>query len=122
MTWFNKREKQRMEILKSYVPTSKAQLLQLAMMYGDGDLKKAQELFDFYSRNLNLPDFDPANPNFFQRAGKTVGGLMGWLKDNQGDLINGYQFVSTLIQNKGVLPSGFGAAIEEAAEPLEDIN
>ena len=110
-----------MEFIQHYVPTSKAQLLQVAMYYHNGDLQKAQEMFDFYDRNLNLPDFDPVEPTFMQQMKQTAGGLFDWIKTNQTDLVNGYQFVQQLIQNKGVLPS-IVADTEETADPLPEIN
>lgn len=110
-----------MEFIQHYVPTSKAQLLQVSMMMSNGDTKKAQELFDFYNKNLNLPDFDPVPPTLLQQAKDTAGGLFAWFKENQNEVVNGYQFISTLIQNKGILPTA-SAETEEAAEQLEDIN
>lgn len=110
-----------MEFIQHFVPTSKAQLLQVAMFMNNGDMKKAQEMFDFYNKNLNLPDFDPVPPTFFQQAKDTAGGLMAWIRENKDELAEGYQVISTLIQNRGLLPSA-AAGAEEAAEPLEDIN
>lgn len=121
MIWFNTEKRKKMEFIQHYIPTSKAQLLQTAMMMSNGDLEKAQEMFDFYNKNLNLPDFDPIPPTFFQQAKDTAGGFMAWIKENQNELLNGYQFISTLIQNKGILPT-IATDAEEAAEPLEDIN
>lgn len=121
MIWFNNEKRKKMEFIQHYIPTSKAQLLQVAMYMSGGDTQKAQELFDFYNKNLNLPDFDPVPPTFFQQARDTAGGLMAWIKENQNEIVNGYQFISTLIQNRGILPTAATAA-EEAEEPLEDIN
>lgn len=120
MIW-NNEKRRKMEFIKHYIPTSKAQLLQMAMYLSDGDMKRAQELFDFYNKNLNLPDFDPVPPSFFQQAKDTAGGFMAFIKENKDDLLNGYQVVSTLIQNRGILPAAFTGA-GEAEEPLEDIN
>jgi hypothetical protein len=117
MLWFNKQKKEKMEFLKNYVPTSKAQLIQASLYYGEGDLKKAQEMFDFYSKNLNLPDFDPVDPSFMQKFKTNASGIFSWFKENQGDLVQGYQIVQSIIKNKGVILT------EEAAEaPLESIN
>jgi len=121
MIWFNTEKRKKMEFIQHYIPTSKAQLLQTAMMMSNGDMEKAQELFDFYNKNLNLPDFDPVPPTFFQQAKESAGGFMAFIKEHQDELLNGYQFISTLIQNKGILPT-IATDAEEAAEPLEDIN
>ena len=118
MLWFNKERKQKMEFIQNYVPTSKAQLLQVAMYFNKGDIQKAQEMFDFYARNLDLPDFDPIQPTFMQQVKSGASDLFSWIKENQGDIVNGYQFVQSVIANKGVLPP----VSDVTDEPLPDIN
>ena len=76
MLWFNKDKKKKMEFIQNYVPTSKAQLLQVAMYFNKGDIAKAQEMFDYYSKNLNLPDFDPVSPTFMQQVRQCDGFLL----------------------------------------------
>ena len=105
-----------MEFIQNYVPTSKAQLLQVAMYFNKGDVQKAQEMFDFYNKNLNLPDFDPIAPTFMQQVKSGASDLFSWFKDNQGDIINGYEMIRSVIANKGIV-----APIVED-EPLPDIN
>lgn len=117
MLWFNKKKKQKMEFIQNYVPTSKAQLIQVAMMYNNGDLKKAQEMFDFYSKNLDLPDFDPVAPTFMQQMKVGASDVFSWIKENKGDIVKGYQLVQSIIKNNGELP--FDAP---ASEPLPPIN
>ena len=107
-----------MEFIQSYIPTSKAQLLQVAMMYSNGDLAKAQEIFDFYSKNLYLPDFDPVAPTLMQQIKTNASSIFTWFKENQGDLIQGYQMIQSIIQNKGVLPT----LAEETTEEIPNIN
>ena len=117
MLWFNKEKKKKMEFIQNYVPTSKAQLIQVAMMYNKGDLAKAQEMFDFYNKNLNLPDFDPVAPTFMQQVKSGASELFEWIKENQGDIVNGYEYIRSVIVNKGEVP-----AAEAPVEPLPDIN
>ncbi len=117
MVWFNREKKRKMEFLQSFVPTSKAQLIQASMMYSNGDLQKAQEMFDFYAKNLELPDFDPIAPTFMQQVKSNASDIFSWIKDNRDDIINGYGFISSIIQNRGVLPT-----VADDAEPLAPIN
>lgn len=115
MLWFNSKEKRKkMEFIQNYVPTSKAQLLQVSMFFNKGDLQKAQEMFDFYSKNLDLPDFDPVSPTFLQQVKSGASDLFSWIKDNQGDLVQGYQFIRSVIGSKGAVPL--------PDEPLPSIN
>jgi hypothetical protein len=122
MKWFTtKKQREKMEFIQHYVPTSKAQLLQVAMYYHGGNMEKAQEMFDFYNKNLELPDFDPVEPSIMQQVKQTAGGLFNWIKTNQGDLITGYQYIQQLIQNHGVLPT-IATDDEQTADPLPEIN
>lgn len=121
MLWFNKDKKKKMEFIKNYVPTSKAQLLQVTMFYCKGDLKKAQEMFDFYNANLNLPDFDPEAPTLMQQIKTNASGIFSWFKENQEDIVQGYQFVSSIIKNKGVLPT-VGSPLPNEGSPIPNIN
>ena len=118
MLWFNKERKKKMEFIQNYVPTSKAQLLQVAMYMNKGDIQKAQEFFDFYSKNLDLPDFDPVSPTFMQQVKTGATDIFSWIKENQGDIIKGYEFVRSVIENKGALP----VAPDLSGEPAQSIN
>lgn len=108
-----------MEFVKNYIPTSKAQLLQVAMYYCKGDIAKAQEMFDFYAKNLDLPDLDPVPPTFIKQVKTGASDIFSWIKENQNDLVQGYQLIYSIIKNKGALPIAPEAA---AAEPLPPIN
>lgn len=109
-----------MEFIQSYIPTSKAQLIQAAMWYHKGDMQKAQEMVDFYTKNIpNLPDFDPVHPSFMQQVKSNATSLFTFLKENQGDLINGYQIIQSIIQNKGIIPQ-VAEATEEALPPINE--
>ena len=115
MLWF-KEKKKRMEFIQSYIPTSKAQLIQVAMWYHKGNVEKAQEMVDFYTKNMSLPDFDPIQPTFMQQMKGSVSELYSWIKENQSDLIQGYQFIQSVIKNKGELP------LMSDGNPLPNIN
>ena len=117
MLWFNSKErKKKMEFIQNYVPTSKAQLIQVAMYMNKGDVQKAQEFVDFYAKNLDLPDFDPVSPTFMQQMKSGVSDLYAWIKENQSDIVQGYQFIQGIVKNKGIVP------IVEAETPLPPIN
>ena len=105
-----------MDFLKNFVPRSKAELIQVAMYMNKGDVAKAQEFVDFYANNLNLPDFEPAPTTFMQDLKANANGLFSWIKENQGDLMQGYQFIQSIIKNKGAIPA------VEAETPLPPIN
>lgn len=122
MIWFNsKHKRKRMEFIQKYVPTSKAQLIQVAMWYHRGNIEKAQEMVDFYTKNMELPDFDPVAPTLFQQMRGGASELFSWIKENQSDLVQGYQFIQSIIKNKGeVVP--LGSPLPTEGSPLPPIN
>ena len=121
MLWF--KDKKRMEFIQSYIPTSKAQLIQVAMWYHKGDLSKAQEMIDFYTKNMSLPDFDPVQPTWMDQIKNGASDFMSFLRNNQSDIVNGYEFIRSVIANKGALPTiGEEAASVATEETLPEIN
>lgn len=110
-----------MEFIQNYVPTSKAQLIQVAMYFNKGDIQKAQEMVDFYAKNLDLPDFDPVSPTFMQQIKKGATDFFSFVKDNQEDLVNGYGLIRSIIANKGALPDVAPTDVP-TSNPLPDIN
>ena len=118
MLWFNKRKKKKMEFIQNFVPTSKAQLIQVAMFMNNGNVEKAQEFVDFYSKNLQLPDYDPVPQTFMQQLKTNAVDIYSWIKENQGDIVQGYQFIQSIIKNKGEIIT----PIVENGSPLPDIN
>lgn len=116
MLWFSKERKKKMEFIQNYVPTSKAQLLQVSMYFNKGDLQKAQEMFDFYAKNLDLPDFDPVQPTFMQQVKSGASDLYAFMRENQDDILKGVEFVRSLLKN------GLPAGEQVAEEPLSPIN
>ena len=113
MLWFGKNKK-RMEFIEGFVPTSKVQLLRFCFTYHNGDVKKAKEMYDYFSNGIELPDRDPVPPTIFDK----IKAGASFLKENQNDLIQGYNLIQSIIKNKGAIP------IPEStqAEPLPPIN
>ena len=110
-----------MDVLRNFVPTSKAQLIQVAMYMNKGDVAKAQEFFDFYAKNLELPDYEPVPPTFMQQLKGNASGIFSWIKENQNDILQGYQLIQGIIKNKGALPD-FGSPLPSEGSPLPEIN
>ena len=109
-----------MDFIQSYTPTSKAQLIQVAMWYHKGDVQKAQEMVDFYTKNMTLPDFDPVQPTLMQQIKDGAAGLYGFIKENQNELVQGYQLIYSIIQNKGALPTLDTAETGTALPPINE--
>ena len=73
------------------VPTSKVALKTSCIKACDGDIDKAKELYDFFSKDLsNLPDFDVVKPTAFEQAKNMIGGTLSWIDNNQEKILNYY--------------------------------
>lgn len=118
MLWFNRKEKRKkMDFIQSFIPTSKAQLIQVAMWYHKGDVQKAQEFVDFYTKNMELPDLDPVAPSLIEQVKSNASGLYAWIKENQSEIVQGWQFVQGIIKNRGMIPSALDSAGTAGALP-----
>jgi len=122
MIWNNGKKKRRMEMAQQGLAlTSKATLKMQCLALAKGDIKEADELYDYFTRDIqNLPDFDPAPPTWVDNTKDTVNGLLGWFKENQDTVIQAYSLVQQMIANKGKLPTITPDA--PAAAPLPPIN
>ena len=103
-----------MDELRSFRPTSKVQLRQFCMWYSQGDVAKAAEMYAFYSDGLALPDTEPTPPTKLQAFKESAADVMGFVKENQSDILTAIGFVKALF--------GRGGASGGALEPLENIN
>ena len=104
MFWFNKKKK--LEMIQAIRPTSKATLKIQCLFACKGDIDESNKLYDYFARDMpELPDYDPVQPSMMDNAKETVNGLMGWFKENQDTLAQGYQFIQNVIKNKGVMPT-----------------
>lgn len=87
------------------VPTSKVSLKTSCIKACDGDIAKAKELYEFFSKDLeSLPDFDIPKPTAFEQAKNMVGGTLSWIDNNQ-DKIVGYYNLFQMIRGGQPLPN-----------------
>lgn len=79
------------------------------------DMDKAQKLYGFIAEGLReLPDFDTKPPTLMQQATDTVGSIFGWVKENQGDIMQAWDFVRSML--------GRGAAAPTAGLPAPPVD
>lgn len=92
-------------MIQAINPTSKTSLKQQCLIVSKGNLKEAKELYDFFAEDLqSLPDNDPVPPTWQQSTAQTVNGVLAWIKENQGTLAQGLEFIRAAIANKGIPP------------------
>lgn len=105
-----------MEMVQSFNPTSKASLKQFCIMASRGNVDEAQKLYDFYMKDMEeLPMFDPVPPTWIDKTKDTVGGLVGFIRENQDGLMQGVELI------RGLMGKGAKAS-ETIAESLPPIN
>ena len=110
-------------MIKALRPTSKATLKMQCLVIAKADIDEATKLYDYFAKDMpDLPDYDPAPATWLDNTKQTANDLMAWLKENQSTLVQGYDFIHSIIANRGALPplsAGDGSAV---AEPLPPIN
>lgn len=89
-------------------PSSKMALKLSCLQQTGGDVKKAEELYNFLSDGVeSMPDYPIQKPSAMQQIQQTAGSIFGWVKENQGDIINAVNFIQ---QMRGGQPIGMPMA------------
>ena len=75
-------------------PSSKIALKLSCLQQTNGDVKKAEELYNFLADGIeSMPDYPSQQPSVLQQIKQTAGGIFNWVKENQGDIVNAYNFI-----------------------------
>ena len=73
--------------------TSKTSLKLICLQFAKGNIKEADELYEYLARDIKLPDFDPVKPTFLESTRDTANGVLQWIKENKDTLSEGYDFI-----------------------------
>lgn len=85
--------------------TSKDALKRSALFITGGDVKAANEIYEFFIKDMpNMPDFEPAQVSFMDQAKDTIGGLLGWVDQNQDKLVGYWQLIQSMRGNSTPTP------------------
>ena len=83
--------------LRMIDPSSKMALKMSCLQTANGDVKKAQELYAFLSEGMEtMPDYPIQQPSAMQQLQQTTGKFFGWVKENQGDLMQAWNFIQSM--------------------------
>lgn len=119
MKWFTNKKK-KLEMVQAIRPTSKATLKIQCLFACKGDIDEAMKLYNYFAADMpELPEYDPVQPTWMDNTKETVNGLMGWFKENQDTLAQGYEFIRNVVQKRGLPPAGEAAG---TVAPLPPIN
>lgn len=84
-----------MEQIKSLRFSSKLTLKATCLFASGGDIEKASKLYEYFSKDVNLPDTDPIQPTTFDKVKDGIGGVFSWWKENQEDVGKIYNVIQS---------------------------
>ena len=103
---FNTKNKIKKEMIRAINPTSKASLKMQCLLVSNGDIDKAERLYDFMAKDMqDLPMFDPVQPTTLQQVKQTAAETFGWINENQDTIMNWVGMIRGMF-SKGVPPAG----------------
>lgn len=103
--------------------SSKATLKMSCMQASNGDIPKANELYDFFIKDLELPDFPIPKPTAVQKLTQQAESLFGWVDQNGEKFIKGFNMIQ-MLRGRTTIPVQQAAesVAENAIPPLAPIN
>lgn len=104
-------------MIRAIQPTSKASLKMQCLLVCNGDIEKAERLYDFMSKGLeDLPTFDNIPPTTMQQIKDGAVNTFTWLNENQEQVMNWVGII------KNMFGKGGGGNIPPTNTPLPPIN
>lgn len=95
-------DRQALEVLLGLTWSSKASLKKHCMLAYGGNIPKAKEAYDFLIDGMdNLPDTDPVTPTTMEQMKDMANGIVGWVGQNQGTIIDTVNTVRGLFSKMG---------------------
>lgn len=76
--------------------SSKLSLKMTCLAISEGDLEKAERMYDYFSKDMELPDVDPVMPSTFDQVKDAIGTFFGFLKDNRDDVAQALNVIQNL--------------------------
>lgn len=122
---FKRKPKINYQVMANIVPTSKFDLKMQCIAIARGNVDEAEKLYRFLAGDINIPDVTSPTPTIMQQIKDTAGSLFGFVKENQGDLMQAYNFIQSMrtgvpLQAPGMAETAVTAASE--LPPLSPIN
>ena len=102
-------------------PTSKASLKTTCLLMANGDIEKAEKLYDFYARDMqDMPLYDPPTPTWMDNTKDSLSSLFSFLGNHKDSLSQGYEIIRAMFNARGANLPPLGGAAEEVAETVEE--
>lgn len=101
-------------------PTSKASLKTTCLLMSNGDIDKAEKLYDFYAKDMqDMPLYDPPTPSWVDNTKDSLSSLFSFLGQHKDGLSQGYEFIRSLVNARGANLPAIAEDVEETAEAVE---
>ena len=103
---FDKRRRERIvEKLSMIKPTSKSELKRQCLYLSNLDVDKAEKMYNFLVKDVDIPDVEPSSKPFIQNFGEQANGVFGWFRENQDIIGQAIDFIKGVVTSrKGVVP------------------
>ena len=115
---FFRRNKIKKDMIQNIRPTSKIALKMSCLYTCNGDVDKAEKLYDFLAKDIeDMPTFDVQQPTTMQQIKDGAVQTFAWLNDNQETIMNWVGMIKQMF-NKG----GGAMPTPTASAPIPPIN
>lgn len=109
--------------LRMIDPSSKITLKMSCVQAANGDMAKAIELYEFFAKDLELPDFPIPKPTPVQKFTQQAESLFGWVEQNGEKFMKGFNMIQMLRGREPIpVAQAAEAAVENAIPPLAPMN
>lgn len=89
-------------MIQAIRPTSKSSLKMQCLLVSNGDIDKAERLYDFMAKDLDdLPTFDAIQPTTMQQLKDGAVQTFSWINQNQEQVMNWIGIVKDLFGKGG---------------------
>lgn len=107
--------------MSSIVPTSKFDLKMQCIAIAKGNIDEADRLYEFLAGDLNIPDVTPPAPTLMQQIKETAGSFFGFVKENQGDFVQAYNYIQAIRNGAPLQASGISSGAAQMAQAATDL-
>lgn len=116
--WF-KRNKIDKGMIQAIRPTSKSTLKMQCLMMSNGDIDKAERLYDYMAKDMDdLPLFDTPQPTTMQQVKSEAIETFQWLNENQNQIMNWVGIVRQMFGGSGSIPPTAPPSPENVIPPI----
>ena len=107
-------------MIKAIQPTSKASLKVQCLVASNGDIEKAEKLYNFMSKDMDeLPTFDVIPPTTMQKLKEGATQTFAWINENQDTIMNWISIIRQMVGKGGSNVPPIGGA---PVQPVPSIN